>query len=402
MIKEIEKLTTPCYILDKKLLDNNLQNMRAGFQEYWKSTHISYSVKTNSLPWLIAYLRENEVIAEVVSPDEYRLVQALGYTDANIILNGPYKDFTQVQSILEHGGIVNIDAPHEVQWLCDTKHQKVWKVGIRINFDLEAECPGETLMGEEAGRFGLNIENDTFEKAIDQLQRNNIQITGLHTHFNTKSKSLSVYAKLAEKICMLQEKYNLELEYIDIGGGFFGDKPGSPSYHEYAKTITSILKQNFQPDKTRLIFEPGTALIASGFKYLFKIFDEKVHNSQKILFSDGSFVHTDFQLTGRQYRYDIISQQSSEEVYEDTQIVTGFTCMEKDRILYLPSKSQKLHKEDMILLHNVDAYTLNFVPLFIEFLPTVYVETDQSFHKVREKWGVDEYLMKNSYDLELS
>ena len=401
MIKEIKNLTTPCYILDKKLLDNNLQNMKVGFQKYWNSTYISYSVKTNSLPWLLIYLYHNGVIAEVVSPNEYKLVHALGYDDKKIVLNGPYKDFSQVRSILESGGIVNIDSPHEVEWLCNAEYNKTWKVGIRINFNLEAECPGETLMGKESGRFGLNIENDTFEKALYKLQKNGIQVIGLHTHFNTKSKSLSVYAKLAEKICMLQEKYNLDLEYIDIGGGFFGDKLGAPSYQEYAEVITSILKNNFQPDKTRLILEPGTALIASSFKYLFKIFDEKVHNGQKLLFADGSFVHTDFQLTNRQYCYDIINEEDFQSICENIQIVTGFTCMEKDRLLYLPPKSQQLYRGDMIMLHNVGAYTLNFVPLFIDFLPTVYVETEEGYYLVREKWGVEEYLMKNNCKLEL-
>jgi len=34
-------------------------------------------------------------------------------------------------------------------------------------------------------------------------------------------------------------------------------------------------------------------------------------------------------------------------------------------------------------------------------LPTVYVETEEGYYLVREKWGVEEYLMKNNCKLEL-
>jgi diaminopimelate decarboxylase len=398
----LTKINTPSYILDKSVLDHNINNMKKAFEKYWSNLIISYSLKTNSLPWLINYLKENGVYAEVVSPDEYSLAKELGYDDSSIVLNGPYKNFNNVKSLLDNGGIVNVDSPHEVDWLCDNVDTNKWEVGLRVNFDLEGACPGETLMGDEPGRFGLNVENGTFSRAVEKLESFGINVVGLHLHNNTKTKSIFVFETLAQKACDIANDLNLNLKYIDIGGGFFGDKPGAPSYEMYAKSISSVLKETFDKKITKLILEPGTAMVASSFKYLCKVFDIKKHKDRRLIFSDGSFVHTDFQLNNRKYDYEIIKRKNENVVCEEEQIITGFTCMEKDRFLNVQPNSLAIDIGDYILLKNVGAYTLNFVPLFIEFLPSVYVKKDDDFFLVREKWTANEYLLKNNYKLNIS
>ncbi len=89
---DIRKLQTPCYILDVEHLDRNVNALLDGFEGEWKGNVIAgYSVKTNSLPWIITHLKKRGFYAEVVSEQEYRLAKHLGFKDDEIILNGPVK-----------------------------------------------------------------------------------------------------------------------------------------------------------------------------------------------------------------------------------------------------------------------------------------------------------------------
>ena len=50
---------------------------------------IGYSFKTNSLPWVLSFMKEHGCYAEVVSENEYELAEYIGFE--HIIYNGPVK-----------------------------------------------------------------------------------------------------------------------------------------------------------------------------------------------------------------------------------------------------------------------------------------------------------------------
>ena len=66
-------------------------------------------------------------------------------------------------------------------------------VGIRINFDVEKKCPGQSQCADEGGRFGFCYENGEFSKVIGILKEKKIKIAGLHLHTSSKSRSLDIY-----------------------------------------------------------------------------------------------------------------------------------------------------------------------------------------------------------------
>jgi diaminopimelate decarboxylase len=394
---DISNLITPSFILNEERLKENYNNLVNAFQNVWNNTIIGYSYKTNSLPWFISWMKKNNALAEVVSTQEYELAKYIGYCDSRIILNGPNKGFESISNVLNNGGIVNLDSFHEINWLKDQGETIAnWKVGLRVNFDLEKYCPEETLMGDDPGRFGFNYENGDFHKAISILKKiKNVSIVGIHLHNSTKTKSLKIFQTLAEKACQFSEDIPGELEYVDIGGGFFGDKPGAPTYDDYAKCIVDELKKKFNYNKTTLIIEPGISLAASCFDYLCEVVDIKDRKNSKLLTTNGSLMNLDPQMNNRSFSYSIIPEPSecTRNIINE-QIVCGFTCMEKDRLLKIHNR-EKLRIGDKFLFQNAGAYTLTFIPMFIEYLPPVYLFDGHNYSTIREKWGVNEYVQKS-------
>lgn len=395
--REYRNLNTPCYIINKEKLIHNYYSMKESFQKLWSEKFIiGYSFKTNSLPWVVNWMKENGAYAEVVSEPEYRLAMFLGYDKDKVIINGPYKGLNVIIEILENGGIVNLDSFHEIEWIKKHKpvKQKKWKVGIRINFDLESKCPNETIMGNEPGRFGFNVENGSCQKAINELkQLQYINLVGVHGHHSTKTKSLRVFKEIAKEILLISEDIKENIEYIDMGGCIFGDKPGAPSFDEYASVITQELKKSFDPKKVTLIMEPGAALIASPVKYLCEVIDKKDISNIRFVSTNGSLIHIDPQMHGIPFYKEIYSTGS---VMKEIQVIGGFTCIEKDRLGSLKNESE-LEIGDYLIYYNAGAYSMALSPLFIQYFPSVYVEDINEIELVRKPWTVEEFIAKNNY-----
>lgn len=394
--KEYLDLETPCYILDESKLNKNYEDLAGAFSKKWNNIIIGYSFKTNSLPYVLTYLRDKGAYAEVVSEPEYRLAIELGFKKDNVILNGPYKGFKALEECLNDGAIVNLDSFHEIEWLKNNVPDKgkVWKVGIRINFDLERFCPGETIMGEEPGRFGFNIENGSFNKALEELSKlSYVKVVGLHGHHSTKTKSLKVFKEISKMLVECAKSINDDIEYIDIGGCIFGDKPGAPTFDEYADTIVQEIKSFFNEKKVALILEPGAALIASPFKYLCKVIDKKDVLDKRIVTTDGSCIHIDPQMHGIKFYQESFG---SGENYPKNQIISGFTCIEKDRMATL-NNCNELNDGDYILFHNTGAYSMALSPLFIQYYPNIYTEKKNELKLIRKKWSVRDYIINSIY-----
>ncbi|HAT4252911.1 pyridoxal-dependent decarboxylase [Clostridium perfringens] len=391
----ISNLKTPCFIINENELKKNIDNMHSSLRKTWGNYIIGYSYKTNSLPWIINYLKENSVYAEVVSDLEYNLAKKINYDSKRIIFNGPNKGKKTFINALKEGAIINIDSSREIDWLSDEEFNKDIKVGIRVNFDLEKECPNETAMGLDGGRFGFSLENGSFNKAVKRINNiKNVKVVGIHLHNSTKTRSLKIYKTLAKKANQIADMFDYELEYIDIGGGFFGGLETKPSYYEYMKTIADELSKKFDKNKTKLIVEPGASIIASPISFLCEVIDVKDTYAKRIVTVNGSRNNIDPLMRKESYFLDLLIEKERKSVKE--QIICGYTCMENDRLLAIRDNNELL-VGDKLLFNKVGSYTMCLSPLFIEYFPIVYLENDKSeFICVREKWTVDEYMQKST------
>ena len=376
--------------LDEKKLLKNYHSLENALLKYWPNFKIGYSYKTNSLPWLVSWMQKQKALAEVVSTPEYLLAKKIGHRSEDIILNGPNKGFDSLKEVLDSGGIVNLDGFHEIDWIESNlqSRKKNWQVGLRLNIDLESLCPGETIMGHEPGRFGFSFENGDFNKAVNKL--NNligVDIIGIHVHHSTKTKSLNVFNQLAEKSVSIAKSYITNLKYIDIGGGFFGDKLNSPTYDDYLDTISKCFRKFVSPSEILLIIEPGISLAASCFSYKCTVIDIKCIKEKTLVFTNGSSMHIDPQMKRRKFNYYLKTSEKNIKIKE--QVICGYTCIENDRFLNLKDEL-KLSPGDVLTIENAGAYTLSFIPLFIEYFPRVVLSHNNKV--IREEWGINEYM----------
>ena len=382
---------TPCYIVHKERLYQNIIAFKNAFLLEWGSNFaMGYSIKTNHLPWLLQYAKAEGFFAEAVSDDEFRLALSCGFEPREIIFNGPQKGRGMLESALDGGSIVNLDNFEEIELISEylknettsNQDQNSLRIGLRVNFDLEELCPGETTAGNNVSRFGFCVENGELQRAIEVLHQMGLKIQGFHMHYSTLSRSSSVFAWLAKMACEAACKYGIkeEIKFIDIGGGFWGGSVSTryPSPEQYAKQITSILCKTFDPKQVQLIIEPGASILATAIDYRCHVISVKQIRDTRVVTTNGTFLHINPFQVKRQPSYTVCRVHENKMLCK--QVVCGNTCIENDRFFQTENEFA-FSVGDEIIFQAAGAYTVGLNSCFIHSPPEVYLSDKNGFQK---------------------
>lgn len=387
------QIQTPCYVVHKELVDQQLKLLKDALAAYWDNSIIGYSYKTNALPWLIDYYNRGGCYAEVVSDDEYHLGKRVGVAADRFVYNGPIKTKETFLDALRGGSVVNIDAARELDWLDELDPGGSYRLGLRVNFDIEKDCPGHSACGPEGGRFGFCYENGKLREALDVIEAKGFRVNGLHLHTSSKTRAIDVYRAIARKACEIAEAYHLELDYLDIGGGYFGGLENRPQFADYLREVSAILSGTFDRKRTALIVEPGMSLVGPAVSYVTQVIDVKDTTYGRFAVTDGSRTGIDPLMTKTGYFYHIEQSADNGRVLPE-QVVCGYICMEHDRLFHLKN-GPELAVGDRIVYHKVGAYTMCLTPLFIKYFPTVYLEENGGCCVIRDRWQPEDYCRKS-------
>lgn len=386
--------------------------MSHAFAAHYPKVVIAYSYKTNYLPFLCQTLHRAGAYAEVVSRLEYDLAIKLGVDPKQIIFNGPLKRKQDLIVALERESMIHLDSFSELEIVLEyaaAHPSRTIRIGLRVNFDLTSDSSdgmSPLQNGYEVSRFGFCVENGNFAAALEQLsQQRNIEIIGLHGHFST-NRSLKVYETITRKLCHLANTYLQDtLRYLDVGGGMYGSLPETfpqqevPSYEEYAAVIGSILQQELGTWSSMpvLIIEPGISLVADTLFFVCQVVDIKENRGSCFVTVDGS-VHN-IKPTMHPHPLPVTIIGKGERTHEREYHVVGYTCMEKDYLLFA-HRGPLPQIGDFLLFSHVGAYTIVFQPPFIKERPPVLALVEDEAFTIRKKETLAEFFPKSLYPLE--
>ncbi|WP_157941065.1 pyridoxal-dependent decarboxylase [Rubneribacter badeniensis] len=391
--EQLEQLKTPCFVFDENELRGNFSSFTDALKDAWGDhARVSYSVKTNPFPWILAQAHACGCMAEVVSNDEYDLALSCGFCPEDIIFNGPVKGREWFAYALRNGSAVNIDSKRELRWVRELAvgSDAPLRVGVRVNVDLERFLPGETIGGDEPGRFGFSYESGEAVRVIRELDRiEGVSVTGLHMHVTTLGRLPRAYEILADHVCKVVKECELadQLDYVDMGGGFYGGGlRNAGKYEEYAHSIARALKEACDPARTALYVEPGGAVVCTPGYYVGRVVDVKDMGEKNVRFvvSELSRLNIDHEMKKTAYPYVLFSRSAN---VMPEQHLCGFTCMESDRLCTLLDEPE-LAEGDMVLIKYAGAYSMSFTPgFFIEHPPAVYGFVDGTFELLRDPFS---------------
>lgn len=404
----LEKFGSPLYVISEKTLRNKYRELRDAFVSRYPNTTIAYSYKTNYLSAVCAILAQEGAWAEVVSGFEYDIAESLGIPGAQIVFNGPYKPTQDLARAVENRAIVNVDSFNELYQLEELAHRynKTVEIGLRVNMQLN--CP-------TWDKFGFNLESgQAFEACRKASSTGRLRVKGLHCHAGTYLADPAIYTnvaiKLAELGIKLEDEFGIEIEFLDLGGGFASPNtlhkhlmPGTttcPTFDQYAEAICTPLKRSLERfvGSPRLILEPGRSIVDESMFLLTTV----VATKRSALGSKVVIVDAGVNLlpTAFYFKHDISPIHSAGMSVEEVTIC-GPLCMQID-VLRQGVRLPPLQKGSVLVIKNTGAYNFSQSMQFIFTRPGIvllnhngaeYVKLPESTQDVRRLERVPKRLL---------
>ena len=388
---------SPLFVISEQKLRSTFQKAKLSFTTRYPKVQFAWSYKTNYLGAVCRVYHQEGSWAEVVSGFEYDKAIQNGVPGDKIIFNGPDKNEIDLKKAIKNESLIHIDHLDELYTIIELSDKlKIRpKVAIRVNMDTGIQPMWD--------RFGFNFENGQAWDALNKIMLSDkLDLVGLHTHIGTFMLSAQAYGvaatKLAELAIGLRQKFNHNIKYIDMGGGFASRNslkgmylPGfdsNPTLDDYAEAIvTALLNSDFTRETLPvLILETGRALVDdAGYLLGTVIANKRLSAGKRTTIVD---IGVNLLFTSFWYNHRITPAQPFSQYTEETTIY-GPLCMNIDVIsenINLPL----LNKGDHIVIHDVGAYNMTQWMQFITLRPkVVMIDIDGNPHVIRENEKID-------------
>ena len=373
------------YIFNPEQFALNFQEFRTNFRELYPKTEVAFAYKANYMPALGDIISDQNGIIEVASRLEYDIALK-SINPERIIFNGPMKSKDDLYHALSQNSIVNIDSFYEIQYIKELlKENRIEEaqIGIRVNFKVL----------ELISRFGFDVANGELDKALKEISEDKrIKVVGIHSHFTTKKRCLETFAIRVKNMSDIFKrlKKNHPIKFIDIGGGFFGGMTPEliekyqvyvPTIKEYAKTITSTLKNEIKDenDMPTLIIEPGISMAANIMHLFAQIVEIKRVDEKYFAVCDTSINVVNPEKSSVTSPYKIIKKTQMPDIGKNEYTVVGNTCLEYDVIIR--DCNVACERGDFIMFKNRGAYSNVRTPVFIMPTPPIIGRNGEVYKK---------------------
>lgn len=368
------------FIIDYEKLQNNIKSLTGSFSKYFDLT-LAYSYKTNYIPAVLKIIHENKIYAEIVSDFEFDL--ATNYMkENNIIYNGPIKSEKVMRRFDSKNKIINIENENDFSI--------IRKLDLKCKYAIRCDLSNED--DKLNTRFGIAPNSRLFNEVKSWLEARGRY--GLHVHM--ASRDLSTFKLKLEKIYDLVLNSDLNLDHLNLGGGFMSDLSDAwlqaldmqrVTFDEYAYTCQETL-QGVRAQIGTLILEPGTALVANAMDYVAMVTDVKKRKTGNIAVMTGSTF--DFAGTVRRVSLPVeVVQKSGNEACK-VERIAGYTCIENDEIMH----NGLLAVGDKICIKNQGSYSFNMKPNFIQYAAPILLKRDGNLFLVAKEEDSQAWLQR--------
>lgn len=389
LLLSAKKFGTPQYLLDERLLMDNVKKLKDSFRKNLPRSKIFYAFKSNDLPYMIQLLKAQGINADVSCMFEMQLAVKLGFKD--IIYTAPYMSDDELKFAIINGIVINIDNPGVFQ--------RVSEISSKLKVQAKISLRVRTVV-KSWKKFGMDL--DTFVSlARKALADKNLSWIGVHSHASGNIDASNYASNLRAISERLKKDFTRKelssLKFVDIGGGFMPDDSVSLDNDEnahldtrmsadsqscltvdgYAKNIGSAVKRYIYDGlgiTPQIWLEPGRILSSFPTMILLKV--DTLKEDEVIV--DGGINMIGYDLFEYEY-YPVmnISGISSGILSQDIKInlgkINGPLCDPADHWgkTYF---GNRLRKGDIVLVMNQGAYTFSTtwrwqrpIPVYVAF-----------------------------------
>ena len=406
-VELVEKFGTPLYVMDEKTIRAICNDYKKAFAKYSK-TNVMYASKALCTSAIASILASEGLGFDTVSAGEIYTVYKAGADMSKVLFNGNNKSFDEINLALDLGvGRISVDNFYELALLntIAQSKNKTADVLLRITPGIECHTHEYIQTGHLDSKFGFDLTqiDDAVELILNEYT--NIKLHGLHAHIGSQIFETSIYGDeidiLCKEIARLDEKYNLKLDEINIGGGLgvkYTQEEFPPSTYDIAEIIINKLRESvakYSIDEPSLFLEPGRSIISTAGVTLYTIGSSKqVPHGKKYVSIDGGMADNPRpSLYEAKYEAQIANYKDN----TDTEMVTiGGRYCESGDILIKNIILPELDEGDVLCVYNTGAYNYSMASNYNRVQkPAMVLVNDGSADIIVERETLEDIVAKD-------
>jgi diaminopimelate decarboxylase len=288
-----EEYGTPVYVYSSKCFIEKFTQLDKALS---KHPHlICYSVKSNSNINILRMMHSAGCGMDVVSGGEIYRAIAAGVEPEKIVYAGVGKTSSEIELALSTGiRMFNCESLPEIERINTIAQNmnKIARIAIRVNPDVEAHTHHYITTGKKENKFGVSMQ---LLPDIANVLKNmtHVKLTGLHVHIGSQITDVEPFEEACSKALEVMNTLNAkgigECTALNLGGGFgiqYNDEEPL-DIATWAKCIDKIIKDK----NIFLIIEPGRYISGSSGALVTRVQYKKKADTKTFIIVDSGMHH---------------------------------------------------------------------------------------------------------------
>ena len=367
LVELADKYGTPLYVYDEETIRTIAKEYKEAFSAY-KNINMLFAAKA-FMTKAIAKIMDSEGFGfDLVSGGEIYTVHSAGINLEKSLFNGNNKSYEELEMAVELGvGKISVDNFLELALLNNAAkaRNKTVEILLRVTPGIECHTHEYIQTGHLDSKFGFDLTqvNDAVELILDEYK--NLKLVGVHAHIGSQIFETQIYYDevevLLKEISIIQEKFDIKLEHINLGGGLgikYTEADCPPSVNEIAEKVISSVHENAKKygiEEPHIYIEPGRSIVGTSGISLYTVGSSKqVPKGKKYVAVDGGMADNPRpSLYQAVYTADVANKPEDERSEKVT--IAGRFCESGD-ILIKDIELPPLEEGDILCIYNTGAY----------------------------------------------
>lgn len=288
--------STPFFVYDRAAVTTRVQAVRAALPA---TVELSYAVKANPMPALLAHLRGLVDGFDVASAAELRHALDTGVAPDRVGFAGPGKTAAELAQAVAAGVTVELESEGEVDRLVQASAEVgvTARVAVRVNPDFVVRGPG-LRMGGGPQQFGIDAER--VPAVLAGLDRRGLDFLGFHVFAGSQNLKAEGIGEAQRQTVQLVLRLGADapgpVRYLNLGGGFgipYAARDQPLDLARVGAQLDELVAGPLARDlpEARIVIELGRYLVGEAGSYVTRVVDRKQSRGTTYLVVDGGLHH---------------------------------------------------------------------------------------------------------------
>lgn len=280
-----KKYGPPLYVVSEDIIRDKCAEVKTSFLNKYPNTMAFYASKAFLTISMCKIIKEEGLGMDVVSGGELYVAIKGGINPDNIMFHGNNKTIEELKMAVTYNvGRIVVDSVDELLVLKEITEEMKKEINILFRITPNIKCNTHTYIstGQKDSKFGIPLIEEIIKEAINiAMNSKYINFKGIHFHVGSQlfdnSSHINAVKNTADLIKNIKESMDIEIEELNVGGGFGikyieEDEPKPLSYFIDAIMKTIYEKFNeYNLKIPRVFIEPGRWMVGEAGVTLYTI-----------------------------------------------------------------------------------------------------------------------------------